>query len=79
MLFHASINHNFIIFIVSDGGGTVPWVNINQMYLVTVEMFVDVIASAQKPEMLVFSFNIQKALKIFFMFGLLQFKYDELN
>lgn len=54
MLFHASINHNFIIFIVSDGGGTVPWVNINQMYLVTVEMFVDVIASAQKPEMLVF-------------------------
>ncbi len=61
------------------GGETVPWVNINQMYLVTVEMFMDVIASAQKPEMLVFSFSIQMALKIFCMFGLLQFKYDELK
>ncbi len=49
------------------------------MYLVTVEMFMDVIASAQKPEMLVFSFSIQMALKIFCMFGLLQFKYDELK
>ncbi len=37
-----------------------------------VEMFMDVIASAQKPEMLVFSFSIQMALKIF-CYGLVYF------